>query len=299
MEFEPLELKHREMINSYLAMQRIESSELTFLTLYIWRKAFNIKLAKDSGCLIFEFRDNGFPPSLRFPLGKGDKKAALHNSCKYFIENEFEPRFYGLTKDMTEELLQLCPEKFRIFPTPDYFDYVYSVNRLIMLSGKELHSKKNHINRFKRTYDYQYMPLTSADYAEITTAYDEWLAKREIEEDYYLESEKQSISDILKNFDLLGCKGAKLYANGRLCAFTIGEQLNDNTALIHIEKADMEIGGAYAAINQMFLENEWSHLEYVNREDDFGIEGLRKAKQSYRPLFMVEKYTAILKEGAL
>jgi hypothetical protein len=90
--------------------------------------------------------------------------------------------------------------------------------------------------------------------------------------------------------------GAKLYADGQLCAFTIGEQLNSDTAVIHIEKADISFRGAYAAINQMFAENEWSHLKFINREDDFGLPGLRKAKQSYRPVFMVEKYSATLLE---
>lgn len=297
MEFTPLEIIHKDKIDSYLSTQRIESSELTFLTLFIWRKAFNVEFAEVNDCLVIKFRDNGFPPSLRFPIGLGDKKSALRTSCQYFLDNGYEPRFYGLTKDMLSELLVLCPNRFTIKPMNDYFDYVYYVERLISLSGKELHSKKNHVNRFKKMYQYEYKPIGAGDQHEIMTHYDTWISERDLEVDYYLASERDSIREILRNFDVFGCKGAKLYANGKLCAFTIGEQLNDNTALIHIEKADMEIRGAYPTINQMFLENEWSHLEFVNREDDFGVAGLRKAKKSYHPSHMIEKYSAVLNGG--
>lgn len=294
MEFTALELLHRDKINSYLSAQRIESSELTFLTFYIWRKAFSVKFAEAAGCLVMQFQDKGFPPSLRFPLGRGDKKHALEEACEHFIKNGLEPRFYGLTRDMTEELLSLCPNGFTVKPMNDYFDYVYSVERLINLSGSKLHGKRNHVNRFKTMYKYEYVPVVQGDYDEIMPVYEGWLSGRE--SDYYLDAEKESIGDTLKNFDVLGCKGAKLYADGRLCAFTIGEPLNGNTAVIHIEKADMKVRGAYPAINQMFLENEWSGFEFVNREDDFGVEGLRRAKKSYHPEFMIEKYSAVLKK---
>ena len=143
-------------------------------------------------------------------------------------------------------------------------------------------------------YKYEYVPIKSGDAQEIMSHYDMWISERDLEVDYYLAGEHKSIGEILDRFDIFNCKGAKLYANGKLCAFTIGEQLNDNTVVVHIEKADMEVRGAYTAINQMFLENEWSHLEFVNREDDFGLEGLRKAKRSYRPSHMIEKYSAVL-----
>ena len=280
MDFKQLELADKEVIDSYLSSCRIESSELTFLTFYIWRKAFNVRFAEHSGCLVVEFKDNGYPPSLRYPMGKGDKKAALLAACSYYRQNGLEPKIYGMTKDMTDELLMLFPDKFVIKPMKDYFDYVYETEKLISLPGRALHTKRNHVNKFKRTYNYKYEKITSADADEIISEYDGWLEKHNVEMDYYLEGERQSIGDILRNFDKLGCVGAKLYADGQLCAFTIGEQLNSDTAVIHIEKADISFRGAYAAINQMFAENEWSHLKFINREDDFGLPGLRKAKQS-------------------
>jgi hypothetical protein len=297
LDFTPLEIPHKSEIDGFLAKQRIESSELTFLSMYIWRKALNTRFSVISGCLVITTRDNLNPPSLRFPLGDGNKKEAIEASCDYFLSKDFRPRFYGLTKGMAQELEAMFPGKFEIGPTRDYFDYVYSVERMITLSGKDLHGKRNHVNRFKEIYDYEYLPITQGDTKEITSQYDIWLSERDEQPDRYLLAERESIEDVLNNLDKLGCRGAKLYANGRLCAFTIGERLNDNTAAIRIEKADTKVRGAYAAINQMFLENEWSGFEYVNREDDFGVPGLRRAKKSYHPVFMVEKYKAILRGG--
>lgn len=294
MDFKQLELADKAVIDAYLSAQRIESSELTFLTFYIWRKVFNVRFAEHSGCLVVEFKDNDYPPSLRFPMGSGDKKTALKSACSYYKQQGLEPKVYGMTKDMLEQLLEIYPDKFIIKPMRDYFDYVYETEKLTSLPGRALHSKRNHVNKFKRTYNYKYEPMTSADADEIITEYDNWLSKHDVDMDYYLEGERQSIGDILRNFDALGCQGAKLYADGKLCAFTIGEQLNSDTAVIHIEKADIDFNGAYAAMNQLFAENQWSHLKYINREDDFGVPGLRRAKKSYRPVFMIEKYSATL-----
>ena len=143
MDFIPVDLIHKEKIDKYIKAQRIESSELTFLTMYIWRKSFNIHFAEHSGCIIFSFRDNNYPPSLRFPLGGGDKKSALRAACDSFLEKGFAPRIYGLTKDMVQELKSLCPGDFELKPMRDYFDYVYDVKKLISLSGKTFHSKRN------------------------------------------------------------------------------------------------------------------------------------------------------------
>lgn len=296
MNFTPIGLNAKDKIDEYLKAQRIESSELTFLTLYIWRKAFNIQFAEHGGCVVFMLRDNDYPPSLRYPLGSGDKKSAIGAVCECFIDKGLQPRFYGLTKDMKDDLVKLYPNKFTIAPMRDFYDYVYSVSRLVSLSGNDLHSKRNHVNSFKRLYDYKYKRISKDDADEIKSVYDKWFFSSKKKPDYYLFSERQSIIDIMDNYDAFGCKGAKLYANGNLCAFSIGEPLNSNTAVIHIEKADKDIRGSYAAINQMFLENEWSGFEYINREDDFGVPALRRAKQSYRPAFMIEKYSAIYNE---
>jgi len=116
---------------------------------------------------------------------------------------------------------------------------------------------------------------------------------KKAEREIMLAYEKEAIEDILTNFEKLDFKGGVLYANGEICAFTVSEQLTKDMAVIHIEKANTDFNGAFAAINQMNLENTWSHLKYVNREEDLGIEGLKKAKKSYRPCRMIDKYKAV------
>jgi len=293
--FTPIELSHKDKINYYLKAQIIESSELTFTTMYIWRNAFNFAFAEVDDCLIIKAQDNGFPPSLRCPLGSGDKKSAVEKACKHFLKIGEKPRFYGITENMAEALGELFADKFIIREMEDYSDYVYKSERLINLSGKKLHSKRNHLNTFKNNYKHEYSKITTADSKDIINAYDKWFSS----DDMYLLSERGSIIDILNNYDKLDLVGGKLTANGEICAFTMGEQLNENTAVVHIEKANTDVKGAYAAINQMYVQNEWSHIENINREEDCGIEGLRKAKQSYYPDFMIKKYKATLKDEIL
>ena len=292
-EFKPVTLEAKDEINLYLKQEEILSSELNFTTFYIWQKAYDIQYAVIDGCLVMRFRDNGYPPSLRIPLGNGDKKSSLKKCADCFIENGFTPRFYGVTEDMIGWVDENFHDKFIIEPARDYFDYVYKRDDLVNLSGKKYHGKKNHFNAFIRSYKYDISPIVPKDYDDIMTKYKSWADIS----DKYLQCEFDSIGNLILNKNKLDIIGAKLKANGELCAFTFGERLNSNTAVVHIEKADTNFKGSYTAINKLFLENYLTDFEYINREEDCGIEGLRKAKTSYHPYKFIEKYSLILKEG--
>lgn len=294
-EFQPVTLQDKDTIQAFYQSRYITSSENNFTTLYIWQKQYNIQYAVIAGCLVLKFKDNGFPPSLRFPIGDGDVKQAAIEACRHFIEMGEVPRFYGMTEDLKNQLVQLFPDEFLVAPMEDYFDYVYEAQRLITLSGKKLHSKKNHLNSFKKQYDYSFSPITKEDEALIVSQYADWFST----DDVYLLSEQESIGNLLRNFDKLDIFGGKLMVQDRLCAFTIAERLNSDTVVVHIEKADTAYKGAYAAINQMFAEEYLADYTYINREEDCGIEGLRKAKQSYHPDMFIKKYKAVLKEGVI
>ena len=274
-----------QLIREYLSVLQWESSEINFLTFYIWRKAFDIKYAESDGCLIIRFKDEDSPENFRYPIGSGDRDAAIEKIEEYC---DGKPVFYGISESQAEKL------KARGYKTSvmkGYSDYVYYVEDLINLSGKKYHSKKNHLNTFKKTYDYRYEDMNGHNALECISAYKKWYTNEA--DDPMLEYEKEAIADILTNFDKLGCRGGVLYANGELCAFTISEQVTQEMAVIHIEKANTAVNGSFAAINQMHLENAWSHMKYVNREEDLGLEGLKKAKQSYRPCRMIDKYKAV------
>ncbi|MDD4688149.1 MAG: phosphatidylglycerol lysyltransferase domain-containing protein [Eubacteriales bacterium] len=274
-----------QKIKSYLEYRQCESSEINFLTFYIWRKAFNIQYAEVEGCLVIRFKDNDSPENFRFPIGGGDVIKALEK-----IEEHCDgrPIFYGISKQQAEFLET---RGYKTSCMKAYSDYVYKTDDLINLSGRKYHSKRNHLNTFMRSYEYEYKAMDSENALECIKAYDLWFTNES--QDAMLDYEKQAIEDILTHFDILDFKGGVLYANGEICAFTVSEQLTKDMAVIHIEKANTQINGAFPAINQMHLEATWSHLTYVNREEDLGLEGLRKAKLSYRPCKMIDKYKAV------
>ena len=221
-------------------------------------------------------------------MGNGDRLGAAKKACDYMVSVGEKPQFYGVTQDDID-FIKNNTDEYEFGDMSVYSDYVYETEKMINLSGKKLHSKKNHLNRFKKTYKYEYVNIKPEDKEDILKAYDGWANIT----DKYLAAERDAIGDITENIDYLGIKGAMLKVDGEIAAFTFGDRLNDNMAVIHIEKANTSFDGAYAAINQMFAENEWSEYKYLNREDDCGIEGLRQAKRSYQPVFMVEKYKVI------
>ncbi len=283
--FKPIELKDIKVIKGFLKSEYSMSCEASFGTLYIWRNVYNYQYAILDDCLVIMSKDGNNPAGLRFPIGNGNKISVAHKACDYMESIGEKPQFLGVTNRIANDI----SEDFEIGEMSIYSDYVYETEKLISLSGKKLHSKKNHLNQFKNTYNYQYCPITPNDKDEILKAYEGWGKVT----DKYLEAERDSISDVLTNMYALDISGAMLKVDGNIVAFTLGEELNKDTAVIHIEKADPNIKGAYTAINQMFAENRWKDYKYINREDDCGIEGLKKAKQSYQPIFMVEKYRAV------
>ena len=287
-EFKSVELEDRDVIQKYLSQQYNIGCEMTFPSLYIWHKAYNTKFAVVEDCLVLMTKDGDNPAGLRFPVGKGDKLKAAEIACDYMVSIGEKPQFYGVTKEDVD-FIKANTDKYEIVDMSKYADYVYESEKLINLSGKKLHSKKNHLNRFKKLYNYEYIEINPSHEDEVMNAYDSWGDV----EGKYLQAEHDAIRDVIHNMDYLGTKGAMLKVDGQIVAFSLGDVLNSDTAVIHVEKADTSYEGAYAAINQMFVQNKWSEYKYINREDDCGLEGLKKAKMSYRPVFMVDKYKVI------
>lgn len=287
--FKPIELEDKAIIDKYLAGCGNMGCEMCFSSTYIWRKAFDIRYAVVEDCLVLWTKDGDNPASLRFPAGNGDRMKAAELSCDYMDSIGEKPQFYGVTEDDVR-FIKENSDNYEFENMEIYSDYVYETEKMINLSGKKLHSKKNHLNRFKKTYNYEYVKIKAEDKEEILSAYSSWT---DVGDDKYLLAEKESIGDLIENIDVVGIKGAMLKVDGEIVAFSFGDRLTDDMAVIHIEKANTDYYGAYAAINQMFAENEWSGYKYLNREDDCGLEGLQKAKKSYQPAFMVEKYKVV------
>ena len=287
--FKPIELEDKAIVDKYLATEQNMGCEMCFSSLYIWRKAYDMRYAVIEDCLVLWSKDGTNPAGLRFPVGNGDKLLAARNACDYMVSVGEKPQFYGVTGEALE-FIKNNTDEYEFGNMSIYSDYVYETEKMINLSGKKLHSKKNHLNKFKKTYKYEYANIKAEDKDDILKAYDSWA---DLGNDKYLLAEREAIGEITENIEALGIKGAMLKVDGEIVALTFGDKLTDDMAVIHIEKANTDYYGAYAAINQMFAENQWSEYKYLNREDDCGLEGLKKAKKSYQPVFMVEKYKVI------
>lgn len=234
------------------------------------------------------------------PFGPEDAiETAVGKQLSWFREAGRPVFFSGIERSMADFLRAYQGVEFTICEDRDNFDYVYNSDDLIQLAGRKYHSKKNHLNSFHKNYpEAEYLPITEEIVMQCKLNINGWYKQRaqETPDDPFIAAEREAILEVLNNFEDFGLKGGAILVGKRVVAFTFGEQLNDDTAVIHVEKADPEVRGAYPAINQAFIAHEWSHMTYINREEDMGIEGLRKAKESYRPVKLIEKFNAVLKK---
>ncbi|MDR2585019.1 MAG: phosphatidylglycerol lysyltransferase domain-containing protein, partial [Prevotellaceae bacterium] len=175
-------------------------------------------------------------------------------------------------------------------PERDSWDYIYKVDDLSTLQGKRYQSKRNHIARFTELPDWRYEPIGGANITECIEMNSAWCHLMGCTENKSLHMETCAAEMGLQNFDALGLDGALLRLSGKVVAYTLGEPINSDTFIVHVEKAFPDIRGAYPTINREFMRNLGTGFVYVNREDDVGDEGLRRAKESYHPVFMEEKY---------
>ncbi len=171
----------------------------------------------------------------------------------------------------------------------DNFDYLYESEKLIKLSGKKLHGKKNHYNSFIKNYNYEVKDIKEdVVISDVITAAEKWYQGNK--DDYILKSELQGIKDVVKNMNELKTTGIAVYVEDEIVAFSLGEKLNDNLAVVHIEKADVAYSGVYSFVNRAFVDRSFSDVRLINREQDLGIAGLRKSKLSYHPFKLEKKY---------
>jgi hypothetical protein len=202
----------------------------------------------------------------------------------------------GICSDMKDQLENVLPGKLIFTCQRDYSDYIYLHEDLVALQGKKYQPKRNHINKFKKEYNYEYIPITSNTIPDCLLLEMEWQKTNEQKQGEDASDENQAVVYALRHFEELGLTGGILYANGKAVAFTYGMPVNQDTFGIHVEKADININGAYPMINHEFASRIPKRYIYLNREEDLGIEGLRKAKLSYYPNIVLDKYIAHLAE---
>lgn len=268
-------------------------SEFTFTNLFIWRHAYQTKISRFDQFLCL-LSDQGQNPFFFPTIGKDDVVECYEVLLNYLKEKGVAPRVARLPEEAISgidwEAAGMVAELDR-----DQSDYVYLVEDLVQLKGRKYHRKRNHIKQFKESHSYRYVPLASEWVPECLRLQTQWCDLRQCEAIPGLARESLAIQEACTHFNEIGVKGAAIVINGKVEAFTFGEALNPETVVIHIEKANPGIEGIYTMIHQAFLENEWVGYTYVNREQDLGEEGLRKAKESYFPHHLAHKYTLTLK----
>ena len=241
--------------------------------------------------LVFK-NESGEGCSFAYPAGEPEHvKCAVDVLAEYSRERDVPFKMYNVTPDNFAYLEQWYPDRFQIEYNEDVADYVYESEKLATLSGKKLHSKRNHINKFKAVYEdrWSYEPITKENLEECFQMALKWRNENGCEDDEEKNAEICVTLNSLRLFEELELVGGVLKVDGAIAAFTIGEPICEDTFVVHIEKAFADIDGAYTMINQQFVQHACMDYKYVNREEDTGAEGLRKAKRSYKPVFMVEK----------
>lgn len=274
-----------------------QGCEYSFANLYLWGRQ---EIAFLHGCVAFfsHFYGKSVYP---YPIGSGDKKAVIEEMLADAKDRGLPARIIGITEADRDELESMFPGRFQLSPSRDNFDYVYSIDALADLRGKKLQKKRNHVNRFRADHpDYQVLPLDCKTLGLAKHMVNDWYMHRNRTDphgDYLLEN--LAMVKAFRDFEKLNMEGIVLMDGGEILAVTMGTRLNKNTFDIHFEKAREDVDGAYNAVNAEFaryLRLKFPDIRFLNREDDMGLEGLRKAKLSYYPDHMVEKYRAYLTE---
>ncbi len=293
-DFKGVELQDREFIHDVLRRYKPQASEYTFTNLFIWRSHYRFEWAVYGDWLLVSYSENDANVCGLGPVGPPSRKDVTLMFLDWMKERngQREARIERADAMLVAELEGAVGVVCE--PARDHFDYVYLREELIRLTGNRYRSKRNRINQLLRSYGISYSQLQEKHIAECLELQEKWCMEKRCEEDMDLLGEWEAVREILVNFCDLKVHGGVIEVGGRVGAFTIGELLNPEAAVVHIEKADPEIPGLYPAINQQFCERSWQDVTYINREQDLGIPGLRVAKLSYHPHHFVKKYTISL-----
>ena len=294
--FKDVTLADRDTITSFTMKSDRRNCDLSFSNLCSWRFLYDTQFAVVDNFLVFKFWA-GEQLAYMMPVGTGDLKAVLWELIEDARKENQHFCMLGVCSNMRADLEAILPGQFTFTEDRDYADYIYLRSDLSTLKGKKFQAKRNHINRFRNTYpDYEYTPITPDRIQECLDLEAEWCKVNHCDQQEGTGNERRALIYALHNFEALGLTGGILHVNGTMVAFTFGMPINHETFGVHVEKADTSIEGAYAMINYEFANRIPEQYIYINREEDLGLEGLRKAKLSYQPVTILEKYMACLKE---
>lgn len=295
--FQPIQIEDKMAMEPYLRFRNFHMCEHSFVDLFIWRDTYDTRWCIEDD-LLYIAQFNAYQPNepIYFPpLGMGDIRAGMRRVMREAQMRGTPLVFGAVPEEVKIQWETLFPGQFCYQEVRNGADYVYLAEKLITLQGKKLHAKRNFINRFHTAYagHWRYEPMRPDQVEDVMAYHQHWCALNHAENDPSFRQETQAIVNALLNFEELELSGGILWLDEKIIAFTLGAQSADDMFVIQIEKADHTVPGAYPMINQQFASHACTGVRYINREDDLGLEGLRKAKLSYDPVFLTKKYRVV------
>lgn len=287
--FRQVTLDDRDTIRAYTKSKGSRLLNYSFEVLFLWKEVCDFEIAEKDGFLLIKtFHHNQH--YFLFPLGEGNLKQIILDMQEYAKSRCAVFQMFQILPEQKQELETLFPGQFSFEPTRDEFEYLFESERLMSLKGKALQPKRNHINAFEKEYRWSFEEITHSNMVDALMFSHQWDLEMDVPLESPLNMEIQASMIAFEAFFCLGLDGGILRANGEVVAISLGCPISDDTYLVLFEKADNKVRGAYPMINREFAKHFCSDYRYINRAEDNGDEGLRKAKLSYHPDILLEMY---------
>lgn len=283
-ESRPLDIGDQPRFDAVFAADPPEISEFTFTNLYGWRDAYGLRVSALDGFLVISSLKDGVKSYFK-PAGTGDSEAVIAR-----IAAERAP-FIRIPEGVRDIVKRVSG--FTVREDRDNADYVYSCPALIELKGKSFDGKRNLIKKFKGSYRYEYVELDGGSSEDCLSFQELWCITKGCEDAQGLARERDAVRTMCRHYTVFGLRGGAIRVDGRICAICIGQRLTADTLVMHVLKAFPDMPGLYQVMHNEFLAREARGYAFVNMEQDLGLEGLRKAKLSYHPVKMVNKFTLV------
>lgn len=295
-DFRPIDLAVFSLLRSYTLGSAMQNCDYAIPNLFCWQFLYGTEYAELSGYLLIRFHF-GAKRKLAYmaPVGHGNLADVIALLSADAAACGEDLCLCGVSDTMKCDLERLSPDfEFHFTVDRDLCDYIYERSSLSALSGKVLQPKRNHVNKFRRLYPcYEYRILSVPDFPACLSLMRKWMDAQPSTDE--TANEYQAVQYAFSHYAELELLGGILLVDGRVIAFTYGSPVNADTFVVHVEKADVDYEGAYTMINKCFVDSLPEQYVYVNREEDMGIDGLRRAKLSYHPVLLLNKWMAVRK----
>ena len=294
-EFHTIHLSDKDWMDQHVYCENSPSADYNFGNMYIWDRHYRQLVCCWGDRTLVKVRRRHHDPVFVFPIGCGELGPAIEALRAYAAEEGFPMVMRGVTETHREQLDALYPGRFAYEEDAIYADYIYEAERLATYSGKALHGKKNHCNRFESEHDWRFVPLTREWIPACMEMLDNWVKENAERLDESIVYEHEAIELAFRHYERLKLEGGVLLEGERILGFSLGEMACADTFDTHFEKAEPSVNGAYPMVCRELarqLLHDHPGLRYINREDDMGLEALRQSKLSYKPLYLLKKYTA-------